>query len=396
MSKEDFWLDGNPSLTRTRQILENLIAFPTISRNSNREMIRYIQSYLADMGIDSQLAYNDEQTKANLHTVIGPKEVPGILLSGHTDVVPVEGQAWTVDPFNAIVKGGRLYGRGSTDMKGFIACVLAMLPDALNRNLRKSLHLCFSYDEEVGCIGVRRMIDILKSMPNKPAFCIVGEPTEMRVAIAHKGKLGAVCHCRGVEAHSALANSGLNAIYLASEMISAIQQRQEKIRRESRHDHHYSVPYTTFHVGTIQGGTALNIIPKECRFEFEIRNLQSDCPEALMGDLRMCASEILGRYRDNFPEADITIEVFNQYPALATSPEERVVRFVQSLVETDRTVKLDFGTEGGLFQNQLGVPTVVCGPGSMDQGHKADEYIALSELQRCDHFLKNLIARISD
>ena len=387
------------SYSNTESILENLISFATVSRDSNLALIDYIEDYLDQFGVASKRVFNEEHTKANLHAVIGPKEAAGIMLSGHTDVVPIDGQDWTVDPFAMTCVDQRLYGRGTTDMKGFIASVLALVPEAVKRHesgqLKQSIHLAFSYDEEIGCVGVRRMLDILESAPVQPMFCIIGEPTEMQVGIAHKGKTAGLCRCTGVEAHSALADKGLNAIYMAAELISAIRDVQEKIKNEREQDDDYSVPYTTLHIGTITGGTALNIIPKNCEFKFEIRNIATDSPEDILSQIRQCGKDIVERYQADFPTADIAIDIFNQYPALSTSPEEPVVKFAQQMMDTDQFIKLAFGTEGGLFQDRLGIPTVICGPGSMDQGHKPDEFIHRNELERCDAFLHKVLDHIS-
>ncbi len=381
--------------SETEKILEKLIGYPTVSRDSNLDLIYFIESYLTDLGISSELIFNQEKTKANLHAKIGPQELPGIMLSGHTDVVPIDGQDWTKNPFSMECANQKLYGRGTTDMKGFIASVLAMLPKAVKRNLNRPIHLAFSYDEEIGCVGVKRMIDIFESAPLQPEFCIIGEPTEMQVAIAHKGKTGALCTCHGVEAHSALATNGLNAIYLATELIQSIRGIQETIKLNSDHDHHYSVPYTTLHVGTIEGGTALNIIPRECQFMFEVRHTRSDDPNEIIQRIRASAQDIVEQYQDDFPTISIDIEIFNAYPGLNTSAEEKVVKLTQQLMDTEEFIKLAFGTEGGLFQDRLGIPTVVCGPGSMEQGHKPDEFVARSELARCDQFLDRLLHHIS-
>ena len=391
-------------LTPSETILQKLIGFQTVSRDSNMALILYIKQYLQDHGISSTLTCNDDSTKANLYAVFGPTRNSGkageihdggVMLSGHTDVVPVDGQQWTVDPFQLSIDDGRLYGRGTTDMKGFIAAVLAMVPGAVKRDLAQPIHLAFSYDEEIGCVGVRRMIDILESAPQRPGFCIVGEPTSLQVAVAHKGKTAAICRCHGVEAHSAMANEGLNAIYLATEMIAALRIMQQKIIDQGGHDEDFNVPYSTLHVGTINGGTALNIIPNLCEFKFEIRNLNKDDPMVLMENIKSVAQKITQKYRRLFPRAKIDIEMFNQYPALNTAAEEEVVGYVQRLVSDQTIVKLDFGTEGGLFQSRLGIPTVVCGPGSMEQGHKPDEFIQRSELARCDMFLDRLLDSIS-
>jgi acetylornithine deacetylase len=317
------------------------------------------------------------------------------MLSGHTDVVPVDGQHWTADPFTMFDRDQRLYGRGTTDMKGFVASVLALAPKIVERELAYPLHFAFSYDEEIGCVGVRKMIDMLENVTELPGFCIIGEPTSLEVATAHKGKTGAVCRCYGVEAHSALASQGLNAIHLAAEMITEIRQIQDYIACHGHNDTGFSVPHSTLHVGTIKGGTALNIIPGYCEFKFEIRNLKYDDPVAIVERIKCCADEIVGRYRGRFPDARIDIEIFNQYPALDTPAEDEIVGFVKKLANTSEPIKIDFGTEGGLFQTRLNVPTVVCGPGSMEQGHKPDEYIEKSELERCDQFLNRLLDQIS-
>ena len=378
----------------TTDILTDLIAFPTVSRDSNLDLITYVQNHLSDFNIQSSLTFNDERSKANLHAVIGPEEVPGVMLSGHTDVVPIDGQDWSQDAFKLSVKNGLLYGRGTADMKGFIAAVLAAVPAMVAANLKRPIHLAFSYDEEIGCIGVRRMIDVLADAPVKPAFCIIGEPTEMQPAIAHKGKTGMDCHCTGVESHSALAPFGLNAIYLASEMINEIRSIQEQIIESGARDNDYSVPYSTLHVGTINGGTALNIVPNECSFKFELRNVKAEPPEPIIKQLQTAAQNITDKYASDFPDVKVAVEIFNEYPALNTEPEHEIVLFVKSLTGANGHTKVSFGTEGGLFQERLGLPTVVCGPGSMAQGHKPDEFIALSELEKCDGFLARLIERL--
>ena len=340
----------------TIEFLEKLISFNTVSRESNLALIEFVREYLASHGVECSLTHNDEKTKANLHAVIGPADVPGVMLSGHTDVVPVDGQDWSSDPFTLRTHEGRLYGRGTADMKGFIASVLAFVPKAAAAKLARPIHLAFSYDEEIGCIGVRRMIDVLADAPVKPAFCIIGEPTEMGVAIAHKGKTGATCTCTGVEAHSALAPTGLNAIYLAGEMIGAIRSLQLEIEAVGNRDPAYAVPYTTLHVGTISGGTALNIVPNQCSFKFEIRNLPEDDPSELMQRLVEKAVKIIEPHKERFPDAHLAIEIFNEYPGLNTEPEDEIVTFVKSLTGANDHYKVAFGTEGGLVSAETGHP----------------------------------------
>lgn len=381
-------------MTASEDILAKLIAFPTVSKDSNTDLIDFISNYLADYGIDSTLTANDENTKFNLHAIIGPHKPGGVMLSGHTDVVPVEGQVWEVDPFRMTRHEDRLYGRGATDMKSFIACVLAIVPKAVALGLKEPIHLAFSYDEEIGCIGVRRMLKMLEIDQPRPDFCIVGEPTSMKIGIAHKGKIGMICRCHGASAHSALTAKGLNAIYLAVDMISEIRKLHSELSASGVQPG-FLVPHSTLHVGTIHGGTALNIIPNYCEFKFEIRNLEADNAEAMLNRLHGAARRIADQYREQFDTADIQIEIFNQYPALETPNDAEIVDFVSTLLGHNDITKVDFGTEAGMINNRLSIPTVICGPGSMAQGHKADEFILRSELVRCDDFLTRLVHQLS-
>lgn len=379
---------------QSADLLAKLVGFPTVSRDSNLELIHFIANYLDSLGIASQLIHNDQQTKANLYAVIGPHDKPGIMLSGHTDVVPVEGQDWSADPFILRVQDGNLYGRGSADMKGFIACVLSILARIDPAKLVTPIHLAFSYDEEIGCIGVRRLLDMLKNAAVKPQYCIVGEPTLMQPIIAHKGKTAIRVDCTGSECHSSLAPEGLNAIYLATDMISAIRDLQQQLIDSGHHDHDYDISHTTLHVGVIQGGTALNIVPNQCHFIFEIRNLPQDQPLDLVQQLRSKAEQITAPWRSRFPTANISLDIVNSYPALNTATDSDIVKLVTKLTGANRTGKIAFGTEGGLFTEQLGLETIVMGPGSIEQAHKPDEFIATSELQRCDAFLAKLVAAL--
>lgn len=381
---------------RSREILRELIAFPTISANPNRALIDFCAAQLEACGAVVEIIADEAQGKANLYATLGPTDRPGVLLSGHTDVVPVEGQAWTKPPFELTEQDGKLFGRGTCDMKGFVASALACAHEIDPSRLKTPLHVALSFDEEIGCVGVRSMLDMLKPAPVKPLFCIVGEPTMLQVATGHKGKLAARVTCRGVEGHSALAPKALNAIYLATDMVQAIRSLQTEIEAEGASDADYDVPYTTLHVGQIEGGMALNIVPSTCTFLFEIRNLAGEASEALFARLRSAADGIVARYQAAFPQAQIDMEVTNRYPALDTDPGAEVVKFVQALANQNATMKVAFGTEGGLFSETLGVPTVVCGPGSMDQGHKPDEFLSIEQLQRCDAMLARLAAALQD
>lgn len=378
----------------TQELLARLIAFPTVSRDSNLALIDFVSDYLASHGVAARLVRDESGRKANLYATIGPADVPGVILSGHSDVVPVEGQAWSSDPFTLTAKDGLLYGRGSCDMKGFIAAALALVPQAVTAPLKRPLHIALSYDEEVGCLGVRRLLDLLAELPVKPAFCIVGEPTELQVVIAHKGKLAAEVRATGRAAHSSLAPDGVNAIHLASDMIQVIRQLQAEVMA-GHQDPDYAVPFTTLHVGTIHGGTALNIVPDACRFAFEIRNLPHDDPHLLLQRLREQAEALTAQARQRAPEAGVELVITNAYPALDTGPEEEIVAFVQALTGGNSLGKVSFGAEAGLFKSRLGVPTVICGPGSIEQAHKPDEYVSVEQLARCDAFLSALLVRLT-
>jgi acetylornithine deacetylase len=376
-------------------ILDRLIAFPTVSRDSNLDLIFWARERLAERGIDAALVHDATGAKANLYATIGPAGRPGVMLSGHTDVVPVEDQDWSVPPFALTRRDGRLYGRGAADMKGFVACALAAGLRAADRRLATPLHLAFSYDEEVGCVGVRRLIEVLAEAPVRPAFCIVGEPTSMTVATGHKGKAALAAICTGREGHSAMAPLALNALHLGCDLVAAIRERQAALAEAGARDGDYDVPYTTLHVGRMAGGTALNIVPNRCEIEFEIRSLAADAPETIIADLRAAAARIAAAARAQAAEADIRIEVRNSYPGLGTPPDAAVVAFVKSLTGANGTTKIAFGTEGGLFSERLGIPTVVCGPGSMAQGHRPDEFVAADQIARCDAMLDALLDRLA-
>lgn len=373
-------------------ILKELVAFPTVSADPNRALIGYCADLLREVGAEVTLIEAEEGQKANLYATLGPGDRAGVMLSGHTDVVPVEGQDWTVPPFALTEREGRLYGRGTADMKGFLACALAAALRA--GELRTPLHLALSHDEEIGCVGVRSLIDMLAHAPVRPRFCIVGEPTSMQVVTGHKGKTALRVRCTGREGHSALAPKALNAIHLACDMIGAIRALQAEVADGGLRDEGYDVPYSTLHVGRIDGGVALNIVPNACGFDFEIRNLAGDDPEALIVAFRERAEEIVAPMRARFPEASIEMEVTNRYPGLDTAEDAEVVAFVKALTGGNGTGKVAFGTEGGLFSSALGVPTVVCGPGSMAQGHRPDEYVSLEQIARCDAMLEALLSRL--
>jgi acetylornithine deacetylase len=376
------------------ELLEKLISFPTVSSDSNLDLIRFVAELLKSYGVEPAIIPSPDGRKANLFATIGDGTAPGVMLSGHTDVVPVDGQAWTVPAFSMSRKDGRLYGRGTADMKGFVACAIAACLKASTLDLKTPLHLALSYDEEVGCIGVRSLVEMLRGAPRPPLLCIVGEPTELQVATGHKGKIAARAICRGREGHSALAPLALNAIHLGCDFVAALRQEQDYLATQGAHDPAYDVPYSTVHVGKMNAGVALNIVPNICEIDFEIRYIASDDPAQIMSRIRQGADQIVSRAAKIAPEAAISIDVTNSYPGLDTPAEAQAVAFVKSLIGANNTIKVAFGTEGGLFSRDVGTPTVVCGPGSMAQGHKPDEFVSLDQMRRCDDMLDNLLGRL--
>ncbi|KGD86759.1 acetylornithine deacetylase [Achromobacter sp. RTa] len=381
--------------TPSEALLARLVAFDTVTLTPNMALIEAVRELLAAHGIVSTLVRSDDGTRANLYASVGPEGVPGVLLSGHTDVVPAAGQAWTMPPFALTEREGLLYGRGTADMKGFVACAVNAMVLASGRTLRRPLQLALSYDEEIGCVGVRRLLDVMEMAPGRPALCIVGEPTSMRIATGHKGKAALRAVCRGLEGHSALAPRALNAIHLACDLIGAMRALQDDLQTRGARDPAYEVPYATVHAGCIHGGRALNIVPNECAVDFEIRHLAQDDPDVLLAPLRQAADDIREQARRRAPAADIRIEEINAYPGLDTHPASDAVRFVESLLPAGTAkAKVAFGTEGGLFTRHLDVPVVVCGPGSIEQAHKPDEYVSRAQLAACDAFMQRLVAAL--
>ena len=376
------------------QILEKLISFDTVSSNSNLEIISYCEKILKDAGAETTLIKNTEETKANLFATIGPVDQPGIILSGHTDVVPVTNQKWKTNPFKLTEIDNKLYGRGTADMKSFVACALYAASKASSMNLKTPLHFSFSYDEEIGCVGVRSLIEMLKNSSINPLFCIVGEPTSMQVMSGHKGKVNASVLIKGKEAHSALTTKGLNSIYLASEFIQGIQSIQTNLINNSAHDNDFEIPYTTLQVGKIEGGVAVNIVPSSSSLLFEIRSLHSDDPNLILKDIKILSEKIVKSHIDKFPDTEIEIKVTSQYPALNTTKNSDLISFLNGLTGNNSVKKVSFGTEGGLFSNELNIQTAICGPGSMNQGHQPDEYIEKVQIDLCDQMLENLLNKL--
>jgi len=378
-------------------ILRDLVGFNTTSRLSNLELIRYVEDYLADYGVQSTLVYDESGKKANLYATIGPDDKGGVMLSGHTDIVPVEGQYWASDPFVLNHNEEKLFGRGSADMKGFIACVLDRVPKMVKADLLTPIHIALSYDEEVGCIGVRRLLDLMEDMPVAPSMAIIGEPTNMEVVVGHKGKRAIKVVVHGMSSHSAYPNDGVNAIEYAAQLISHIGSVQKRLSKEGPFDEGYRVPYTTLHVGTIQGGTALNIVPNQCFFDFEVRYIPEQDSDLLIDSIRRYAEDKLESVmRLGSSNAGIDFDDMFGYPSLFTPTSAPIVTFVLSLLKGSREVqKISFGSEAGLFSSLLGIPSVVCGPGSIQQAHRPDEYVSVEQLSMCSTMLDHLVESLT-
>lgn len=371
--------------SQSTTLLKQLIAFDTTSYKSNLQLIDFVKQLLEQHGIAVKLQFSPEKNKACLFASIGPKDISGILLSGHSDVVPVDGQDWHSDPFTALEKDHKIYGRGAADMKGFIACALNVMLYASTQTLSKPLHLCLSYDEEIGCIGVREILQHLSAYMVPPICCVIGEPTLMHIATGHKGKAVFQAMCTGQEGHSALAPQFTNAIHVANALVNSIIDTQQGIAETGEQDNDYDVPYSTVHIGKIQGGKALNIVPNECIVDYEIRNIAQDTSDQIQEKIQQHPA--LSKFK-----TFVHIEEINQYPGLLTSPTVQAVKLLQSLLpENTQIGKISFGTEGGLFANQLHCPVLVCGPGSITVAHKPDEFVEIDQLKQCDAFLYKLL-----
>lgn len=381
-------------LAPTLDILERLIAFDTRSSESNLPLIEYVRSLLASHGVASTLVPNADGRKANLYATIGPQDRAGLCLSGHTDVVPVAGQPWTVPPFQMTRGADRVIGRGAADMKGYIAAVLAMVPHFAETAHERPIHIALSYDEEVGCLGVRGLLSQLATSQTKPLACIIGEPTSMQVAVAHKGKRAYRCCVKGLAGHSALTHLGVNAVDFAAELATYLRRTGRDLRERGARNAAFVPPYTTIHTGRLAGGIALNVIPDHAELDFEIRNLPGDDPDAVVDPTRIFTDQTLvPEMRQVHADSQINWEQLVDYPALADEPAAAWLKNLAcSAANNPETRTLSFGTEGGLFQ-AIGVPTVVCGPGSIEQAHKADEYVTLAQLSQCLDFMASIAAR---
>ncbi|HZY20046.1 MAG TPA: acetylornithine deacetylase [Ramlibacter sp.] len=382
----------NPTLSpRALELAQTLVRINTVSANSNLPLIHFVRDELHKLGVRSRLTYNAERTKANLFATLGEGKPAGVILSGHTDTVPWDGQDWSVDPLSAAVRDGKLYGRGSADMKGFIGLALAQAEAFLASDAPFAVHLAFSFDEEVGCFGVRELIADLRDAGVKPLACIVGEPTSMIPAIAHKGVYRYKCCVRGKEAHSSLTPQSVNAIEMAARVVGKLRDMAEGFEREEPRFDGFDVPFSTASVGQFHGGIADNVVPRDAEFRYEFRDLPTADARAMQEQVLAHARSLEPAMKKVAPEAGFRFETICEIPSFLGSADDPVTRLAQRLAGERRTTLVAFGTEAGLFK-QAGIPTVVCGPGSIVQAHQPDEYVSLEQLARCEQFLRGLAA----
>jgi len=377
-----------------REMIERLIAFKTVSRDSNLGLIEWVRDFLHGHGATTRLTHDASGRKANLFATLGEPSRPGLILSGHTDVVPVDGQKWDTDPFVCTERDGKLFGRGSADMKGFIGIILAQAPKfvaALNAGrLDAPLHYALSYDEEVGCLGVRGLIQDLEESGIRPAGCIVGEPTSMQPIIAHKGTHKFRCSVHGREAHSSYVTHGINAIEYAARLVVSIRQLADRLAQIEQRDYGFTVPYSTLSTGLIRGGIAVNVVPKDCEFQFDMRTLPQASPDALYREILGHAEALTREMQTVDPESGIDLVWSSQTVGLAASETDAIVQWALALSGKSSVGKVSYGTEAGLFQ-QMGVPSVICGPGDIAEAHRPNEFVALDQLAQCEAFMNRIL-----
>lgn len=381
--------------TSSREWIERLVAFDTTSARSNLDLIDFVEAYLIGLGADCRRSCNTAEPKANLYATLGPGVPGGIVLSGHSDVVPVEGQTWSSDPFEVEERDGRLYGRGTADMKSFLAVTLAAAPTFLRRRPARPLHLAISYDEEVGCLGVSSLIAQIDRELPRPALVIIGEPTSMQIVNAHKGVCAFETAIRGRAAHSSQPQHAANAILAAGRLVTFLGHMATEKRRAADADSRFDPPYTTFNIGRIEGGTALNIVASDCRVVWEFRPLPEDDPAAILSRVEgFIAEELLPQLQENAPEASIETRTLARVPALHPEEQGAAEALVRRLTGRNDSIAVAFGTEGGLFQ-EAGYSVVVCGPGSIDQAHRPDEFIDTAQVEACERFVEDLTQAIA-
>ncbi|MCZ8219858.1 MAG: acetylornithine deacetylase [Acidovorax sp.] len=371
------------------ELAQTLVRMNTVSHNSNLELIHFIRDHLARLGVKSRLTFNEDKTKANLFATLGEGKPAGIILSGHTDTVPWDGQDWTMDPLSALVQDGKLYGRGSADMKAFIGIAVSQAEQFLNSDAPFALHYAFSYEEEIGCFGVKELIADLRDANIKPLACIVGEPTSMVPAIAHKGVYRYKCCVRGKEAHSSLTPHSVNAIEMAARVVGRVRDMAEDFEKNEPRFEGFDVPFSTSSVGQFHGGIADNVVPRDAEFRYEFRDLPTANAAQMQSEVVAYAQSLEPAMKKVAPAAGFAFETICEIPSFLGSKDDPVTRLAQELSGEKSTTLVAFGTEAGLFKN-AGISTVVCGPGSIQQAHQPDEYVSLEQLARCEAFMQGL------
>lgn len=378
--------------------IEKLIRFNTTSRDSNLALIDTVVNYFSSLGIAAHVTYNQERSKANVFATIPTADGStdgGIVFSGHTDTVPVDGQQWDSDPFEPVIRDKKLFGRGTCDMKGFIGVVLTLVPQIQLRTLKQPVHFAFTYDEERGCLGAPSMIEDMKKRGLKPSGCLIGEPTSMRPIVAHKGINGYRCCVRGKAAHSSLAQEGVNAIEYAARLICFIRNMANEFREQGPFDEAFDVPFTTAQTGVISGGLSLNIIPDKCEFSFQYRNLPSLSPDQIFKRIEdFVRNELEPEMQAEHVNTGIDLIRISGSPAMDASEAAAITQLVRALTRDSTVNKVSYGTEGGLFET-AGIPAVICGPGSIQQAHKPNEFVALEQIYECEKFVMRMVDSLS-
>jgi acetylornithine deacetylase len=380
-----------PLSPRALALAQSFVRMNTVSANSNLDLIHAVRDELQRLGVRSRLTFNADKTKANLFATLGEGKPAGVILSGHTDTVPWDGQDWSLDPLSGEVRDGKLYGRGSADMKSFIAIAVAHAEAFLASDAPFAVHFAFSYEEEIGCFGVRELIADLRDAGVQPLACIVGEPTSMVPAIAHKGVYRYRCCVRGKEAHSSLTPQSVNAIEMAARLVGKVRDMAERFEREEPRYDGFDVPFSTASVGQFHGGIADNVVPRDAEFRYEFRDLPTADAQAMQAQVVAHARALEPAMKKVAPDTGFSFETICEIPSFLGSAQDPVTRLAQRLAGEDRTTLVAFGTEAGLFKN-AGIPTVVCGPGSIVQAHQPDEYVSLEQLARCQAFMQGLAA----
>ncbi len=379
-------------MTGTIELLRRLVGFDTVSHKSNLDLIDFVRGYLLDLGVESTLIFDDGGGKANLYATLGAEDRPGLLLAGHTDVVPVDGQDWSSDPFTLTERGDKLFGRGACDMKGFIAAALALAPEFLARKSGPPVHFAFTFDEEVGCYGAQRLVEHFAHLPVRPKACIVGEPTSMRVINGHKGKVSTRCEVQGLEGHSAHTDKAVNAVEAGAELVAHLRAMARRLKSDGPFDTSFDPPYSTVHTGTIEGGTALNIVPRTCAFDFEIRTLPGQDPGQLIRELKDFAAQTLAPEMHAVSEATgFTWVESSAIPALVPTADHEILDRAMAITGDNAPGRISFATEAGLYQ-QAAIPAIVCGPGDITDAHRPDEFVARDQLTACEDFLRAMVA----